>query len=227
MQPRDVCFDHQNLIVLYLEVGLGQQGTKSSLGNSHSSCSAQPRADFAIQEGTCKASVKGVALQHISILTQFCQWPNASKIKLRVRQPAQTATTPVTCFSVPWVCSACLWWGPGCQGGCTLPGQGLIRFSSLMVQQPVLQGPGPAWGSPQLQRVVYCQFKEKKTKQTFENNNNMHLIFILVLKTTLCSLQKNWFFKWMKQPGVLLSVWNCWCSDSCSASRGLWLLCFI
>lgn len=54
-----------------------------------------------------------------------------------------------------------------------------------MVQQPVLQGPAPAWGSPQLQRVVYCQFKEKKKpKQTFENNNNVHLIFILALKTT-------------------------------------------
>lgn len=119
-----MCFDHQNLIVLYLEVGLGQQGTKSSLGNIHSSCNAQPRAGFAIQEGTCKASVKGVALQHISILTQFCQWPNASKIKLGVRQPAQAATTPVTCFSVPWVCSACSWWGPGCRGGCALPGAG-------------------------------------------------------------------------------------------------------
>lgn len=109
-------------MVLYLEVGQGQQGAKSSWGNIHSSCSVQPRAGFAIQEGTFKASVEGVPLQHISILTQFCQWRNTSKIKLGVRQSAWAATTPVTCFSVPWVCSVCSWWCPGCRGGCALPG---------------------------------------------------------------------------------------------------------
>lgn len=96
-----MCFDHQNLIVLYLEEGQGQQGAKSSLGNIDSCCSAQPRAGFAIQGGTCGECSPSV----ISILTQFCQSPNASKIKLGVRQPVQAAPTPVTCFSVPWLCS--------------------------------------------------------------------------------------------------------------------------
>lgn len=69
---------------------------------------------------------------------------NACKIKLGLRQPAQAATTPVTAFLCP---GSAL---PG-HGGVLAArevvlslGQGLIRFSSVMVQQPVLQGPGPA-----------------------------------------------------------------------------------
>ena len=105
-------------------------------------------------------------------------------------------------------------------------GQGLISFSSMLVKQQVLQGPGPCLGLRPTTKSCLLSIQEKR-KRTFENNNSMHLILILVLKTTWCSLQRNWFLKWMKQPWVLFSVWDCWRSDSCFASCRLWLLCFI
>lgn len=102
----------------------------------------------------------------ISILTQLCQSPNASKIKLGVRQSGCNNSSYLLFCALGLLCLLVL--------GFLLAGevvlsleQGLIRFSSMVVQQPVLQGPGPAWGSPQLQRVVYCQSKEKKKPPNF------------------------------------------------------------